>query len=239
MYARTTESPILLLGAAHVIDLERPIRAALRDRILDGVAVELDAGRAASLLAAGPAAPRPRAGLPLVPRLWGLLQRRLGAEIGAGEAGAEMKVAAAVARERALPLFLIDDPIQLTVQRLMQSLSLKERVQLLVGTVAALLVPSRWVAGEVDRYAAAPDDYAAALRTASPSIARVLLDDRNEHMAERLVELRRRGYGRVAAVVGDAHLPGLAAALGRRGVVVETIPFARLREITGSSPPPT
>jgi pheromone shutdown protein TraB len=70
-------------------------------------------------------------------------------------------------------------------------------------------------------------------------MARVLLDERNEHMADRLTHLRRQGYGRIAAVVGDAHLPGLAAALGRRGVAVESIPFAKLREVKGPSAVPS
>jgi pheromone shutdown protein TraB len=238
VYARTTESPILLLGAAHVIDLSGPLRSVLSDRVLDGVAVELDPERAASLLA--PAThPRDRRGLPLLPRIWGLLQRRLGAELGGGEAGAEMKVAALLAEERRLPLFLIDDPLRLTVLRLVQSMSLRERVQLLVGAFVALFVPARVVTREMGRYVESPELYTQQLREASPTLARVLLDDRNEHMADRLTDLRARGYGRLAAVVGDAHLPGLAAALGRRGVAVESIPFARLREVRGPSSRPS
>jgi pheromone shutdown protein TraB len=115
----------------------------------------------------------------------------------------------------------------------------KERVQLLLAAILALFVPTRVVKGEVERYAEAPDEYTNALRATTPTVARVLLDERNEHMADRLVTLRVQGYGRIAAVVGDAHLPGLAAALTRRGLPVETIPFARLREIRGPSPPPT
>jgi pheromone shutdown protein TraB len=91
----------------------------------------------------------------------------------------------------------------------------------------------------MDKYAASPEEYTDQLRLASPTLARVLLDERNEHMAERLVVLRTRGYGRIAAVVGDAHLPGLAAALGRRGVAVESIPFAQLREVKGPSSVPS
>jgi pheromone shutdown protein TraB len=232
VYARTTESPVLLLGAAHVVDLEQPLRAVLSDRVLDGLAVELDAERAAALLR--PGGPSPAAsGMPFVTRLWGVLQRRLGEEIGGGVAGAEMKVAASVARERQLPLFLIDDPIRATVMRLVQSLPFKERVQLLVGSVLGLFVPSRLVRQQVDQYAASPEEFTQALRQTSPTVARVLLDERNEHMADRLVTLRVQGYGRIAAVVGDAHLPGLASALGRRGVAVESIPFARLREVKG------
>ncbi len=229
---------MLLLGAAHVIDLSGPLRSVLADRVLDGVAVELDPERAGSLFRPS-AHPRDRSGLPLLTRVWALIQRRLGSELGGGEAGAEMKVAALVAQERQLPLFLIDDPMRITVMRLVRAMPFKERVQLLLGAVIALFLPARLVTREMDRYAASPEEYTDHLRQASPTLARVLLDERNEHMAERLTHLRARGYGRLAAVVGDAHLPGLAAALSRRGVAVEAIPFAKLREVRGPSPTPS
>jgi pheromone shutdown protein TraB len=108
-----------------------------------------------------------------------------------------------------------------------------------VGASVALFLPARLVTREMDRYAESPEEYTAQLRATSPTLARVLLDERNEHMADRLTRLRVHGYGRIAAVVGDAHLSGLAAALGRRGVAVETIPFARLRSVTALSVRPS
>ncbi len=238
MYARTTESPVLLVGVAHVVDLADPLQRVLGDRPLDGVAVELDAERADALLRPSGTAPGRPSG-PLFVRLWSVLQRRLGAEIGGGTPGAEMKAAALYARERHLPLFLIDDPLRATIVHLVRSMPFKERVQLLIGALVGLFVPARVVEREMDRYVASPQEYADELRRASPTLARVLLDDRNEHMAERLAQLRGRGYGRVAAVVGDAHVPGLKAALGRRGVPVEAITFGELREITASRPSPS
>jgi pheromone shutdown protein TraB len=234
VYASTAESPVLLLGAAHVVDLEAPLRRALEGRTLDGVAVELDAERAQALFAD----PRPHSsrGAPLFARLWGQVQRRLGAEIGGGAPGDEMKVAAQLARERQLPVFLIDDPIRATLIRLVRTMPFKERVALLAGAVVALFVPARVVEREMDRYTAAPEAYTNELRKASPTVARVLLDERNEHMADRLTALRQRGYGRLAVVVGDAHVTGLKSALGRRGVPVEAISFAELRGATGPSP---
>lgn len=233
MFARTNESPVLLLGAAHVVDLSGPIRRVLSERTLDGVAVELDAERAPHVLANEPT-PAARSGVPLFARLWGRLQRRLGDDLGGGPPGAEMKVAAAVARERSIPLFLIDDPIRATLVNLVRALPFKERVILLGSAFLGLFIPSRVVAQEVDHYASEPDAYTAELRRATPTLARVLLDDRNEHMADRLTHLRSTGYGRIAVVVGDAHLPGLAAALQRRGVPVEAIPFRTLRGPTTS-----
>ena len=225
---------MLLLGAAHVIDLTVPIQRTLGGRVLDGIAVELDPERAAALLAPLGTGPRRPRGVPLVARLWGMLQRRLGSEIGGG-AGEEMKVAARIAHERQLPLFLIDDPIRATLAALLASLSVRERVSLLVGAVLGLFVPARVVTREVDRYTDDPAEFATELRRVSPSLARVLLDDRNEHMADRLASLRAQGYGRIAAVVGDAHLPGLTQALHRRGVPVEAIGFRELRSTGPSS----
>jgi pheromone shutdown protein TraB len=238
VYASTAEAPVLLLGSAHVVDLAEPIRRRLSDRVLDGIAIELDPERAQALLAPTPAIGR-RRGVPLLARLWGHLQRRLGAELGGGVAGEEMKVAARVAHDRALPLFLIDDPIRATLASLVAAMPVRERVTLLVGAVVGLFVPSRVVAREMDRYTEDPSEFTAELRRASPTLAKVLLDDRNEHMADRLASLRARGYGRLAAVVGDAHVPGLADALRRRGVPVEAVGFRDLRGATAPSSRPS
>jgi pheromone shutdown protein TraB len=233
VYSSTLEAPILLVGAAHVVDLEGPIRATLRDRPLDAIAVELDDERARALLSEGAPTQGPRDG-PMFLRLWAVVQRRLGGELGSGIAGAEMRSAAALAKERGIPLLLIDDPIRETVGHLIGSLSFKERIGLIVGSIVGLVIPSRLVRQEIDRYAAAPDDYVAQLRESYPGVARVLLDERNEHMAARLAEARRNGFGRVAAVVGDAHVRGLAEALHRRGIPTETVAFAQLRTVTTS-----
>jgi pheromone shutdown protein TraB len=234
--ASTVQAPVLLVGSAHVVDLAGPLRATLGERTLDAVAVELDPERARTLLAdaSSAAAPPMRRGGPFLLRLWAHLQRRLGQQIGAG-VGAEMREAAAFARDRRLPLFLIDDPIGQTIGRLFRSMDVRERVQLLVGGVAGLAVPSRVVERHLDRYDEAPGDYLDEIRRAFPGVARVLLDERNEHMADRLGSLRARGFGRIAAVVGDAHLHGLADALRRRGIPVETVSLGELRR--GPSPP--
>jgi len=235
MYASTTEAPVLLLGSAHVVDLSEPLRRILSERVLDSVAVELDAERAQSLMS-----DEPRRGgsgsAPLFARLWGVVQRRLGTEIGAGVPGAEMKLAIQVAQERGLPVFLIDDPIRVTLTNLVRTMPFKERVMLLASAAIGLVLPSRVVVREMDRYADSPQEYTAELRRVSPTTARVLLDDRNEHMADRLVTLRQQGHARMAVVVGDAHLDGLRAALGRRGLPSEVVRFSELRASTGPSP---
>ena len=234
MYASTREAPVLLVGSAHVVDLAEPLRRTLSERILDAIAVELDAERAQALMAPE-GQKRGSASAPLFARLWAVVQRRLGSAIGSGAPGAEMKVTIELARERRLPVFLIDDPIRVTLANLVRSMPFKERVTLLASAVLGLFLPSRVVENEMDRYSESPSEYTDELRRVSPTTARVLLDDRNEHMADRLASLRQQGYGRMAAVVGDAHLEGLRAALARRGLPSEVIRFSELRAARASS----
>ncbi len=228
MWASTAEAPVLVIGAAHVVDLEAALRRVLVPRPLDAVALELDAERAANLLQPEPEHRRGGRDIPIFLRLWAHLQRRLGAEMGGGIAGAEMRVAATIARERQLSVLFIDDPIRDTLRRLLGSLSVRERVGLVAGAVLGLFIPARVVERQLDQYNEAPQPYLEEVRRVYPSIARILLDERNEHMADRLLDARRKGFGRVAAVVGDAHVPGLADALRRRGVPVETISLGEL-----------
>jgi pheromone shutdown protein TraB len=232
MLASTLQTPVLLVGVAHVIDLEAPLRKLLEGRSIDGVALELDEERAHHVLTEERSAPG-GSSAPIFLKLWARVQQRLGDELGAG-AGGEMRAAAAIAKERSLPIFFIDDPIRETLRKLLGSMSFKERVSLLVGGLLGVVLPSRMISDQLDNYADAPGDYLDAIRDAYPSVARVLIDDRNEHMAGRLTQLRADGYGRVVAVVGDAHLPGLTEALRRRGVPVEAIPFATLRGTTAT-----
>jgi pheromone shutdown protein TraB len=241
----TTVPPasVLVIGTAHVVDLTSALRAVLTTRPLDGIALELDAERAQVLLP-GPGATAAPAGArgapaPFFARLWAVVQRRLGAELGAGLPGAEMRTAAAIARERRLPIFLIDDPVRATLLRLVRSMPFKERVTLLVGSVAGLVVPSRVVAEEMDRYSEQPGEMLDELRRVSPTVARVLVDERNERMAERLAAIRDQGFARLAVVVGDAHVPGVCAALGRRGLATEPIRFRDLRAPTAPSSSPS
>jgi pheromone shutdown protein TraB len=221
---------VVLVGTAHVIDLAGPIDQLFRQYGPDAVAVELDRARADALLS-GTAGPTRGSHAPILLRLWGAAQRRLGAEMGGGFAGAEMKSAVLRALADRLPLYLIDDTVRETMGHLMHGLSPKERVQLLVGGLVGLVLPSRLVRREVDRYAQAPGEYLADLREASPQLARVLIDDRNRRMAERIVELVARGHRRPLVVVGDAHRPGLEAALRARGIAVVAIPFAELERV--------
>lgn len=233
---------VLLVGVAHVLDLEAGL-----DRVLGGfgpkaLAVELDAERA-QLLAervqernAGGSGTRPEGshrGAPFILRMWAHLQDRFASEMG-GVPGEEMLQAAAFAKKRELPCFLVDDPLSQVAPRLLGSLSGKEKVRLLVSTVVALFIPAKLVQGEIQEYSSHRDEYLEVMREQYPTVTRVLLDERNSHMAGRIGGLARK-YGRVAAVVGDAHVSGLSKVLMGGGLKVE---LAHLETVASASSSP-
>lgn len=220
---------ITLVGVAHVVDLKADLARVMEKTSPDALAVELDATRVEALAARSdarekgepdPSATR-RSGQPVLLRIWARMQDRLAAQLG-DIPGAEMLAALHLAQARHLPCYLIDDPIQLVAPRLMQSLTPKERVQLLIASVVALFIPTRVVEKQIQSYTAEREDYLEALRTQYPSVTRVLIDERNVHMAQRLGELAGR-HARVMAVVGDAHVSGLQAALTQAGHPVNLV----------------
>ncbi len=243
--ATATDPKVLLVGVAHVLDLESGLDRVLASFHPQALAVELDPERAEVLSErvrdreraeekGTERQPRRRGGggeAPLLLRLWARMQDRFAADLG-GVPGEEMLQVGAFAKKRSLPCFLVDDPIRQVAPRLLSSLSPRERVKLLASTVLALFIPSRVVEREIAEYSQHRDEYLGALRQQYPSLARVLLDERNVHMAERIAALAR-SYGRVAAVVGDAHVTGLSQVIAGSGLMVESV---HLEALIGDGP---
>jgi pheromone shutdown protein TraB len=65
--------------------------------------------------------------------------------------------------------------------------------------------------------ASAVGDYVEYMRKRYPTLVRKLIDERDEHMS---IQIRKAAetYANVVAVVGDAHVPGLTALIGRDDV---------------------
>jgi pheromone shutdown protein TraB len=236
---------VLLAGVAHVFDVRKGLTETMDRFQPRAVALELDRARAEALsrryegARSGVSVPEASARAPLLFRAWGHLQNRLAARLG-DIPGGEMLQGARLARERGLPIYLIDDPLSVVAPRLVASLSGKERLQLLISTLLGLFLPAGMARREVERYSEARTDYLEALRVRYPNVSRVLIDERNDHMASRLATLAGQ-YGRVMAVLGDAHLPGIERRLQDRGVGTRVVHLEDLlrpeSRVPGGGPP--
>lgn len=222
---------ITLIGTGHVFDLRRRLQREVMVRAPDVVCLELDPPRLRSLLArkAG-AAPAPAPG---VYKLLAEFQDRMAAERGIAP-GDEMLAAFEAARDAKVPVELIDVDAQAAFQRLWKSMGLWEKARFAGSAVLGMVLPKSMMDEELERLQGDYGDLFDQLAREYPTVKRVLIDERNEHMAARLGGLHQAGRQRIVAVVGDGHIEGLRDILARRGVAeVETL---RLKELSAASP---
>lgn len=216
-----------LLGTAHVSRASvDAVREAIAEGGFDAVAVELDTQRLQAL-----SDPDALARLDLVKVIregkaalfaanLGLAayQRRLAEQLGI-EPGAELKAAVHDARERGLPVHLIDREVGVTFKRISARLGFFGRIKLVTGLLTGLLVDDEVGADDIEKLKqgdileASFGEFA----KASPALYETLIGERDKYMAARLREAAAEApppgekIGReILAVVGAGHLQGLA-----------------------------
>jgi pheromone shutdown protein TraB len=214
---------ITLVGTGHVFDIGARVREEIRKRGPQVVAIELDPPRYHALRTKN----RDRSKTPFVYRMLADFQTRVADQDGV-EAGAEMLAAADEARALNVPLALIDKDAQQTFQRLIREMGFGEKLKLAGSALAGLFLPGKSIEKQVDEM---QEDYAGyfdEMGKRFPTLKRVLLDERNEHMARALAEMSRT-QERIVAVVGDGHVDGMAEILAKQGLALEVVRLKDLR----------
>ncbi|HNU36015.1 MAG TPA: TraB/GumN family protein, partial [Methanomassiliicoccales archaeon] len=95
---------------------------------------------------------------------------------------------------------------------------LKERVAMVLSSFGGLFMTRKRVEKELNEFQENEERYMEVLGKSYPTVKRVLIDERNEHMARNI--LRAEGlYGSVLAVVGDGHVEGIRRIISREDLV--------------------
>ncbi|KRA20668.1 MULTISPECIES: TraB/GumN family protein [unclassified Lysobacter] len=208
-----------LLGTAHVSQASvDAVRDAIGSGAYDAVAVELDPQRLQALTD-----PDALARLDLIQVLrtgktalfaanlaLAAYQRRLAEQLGI-EPGAELKRAVLEARQRDLPVHLIDREVGLTFKRASSKLGWWGRAKLGGGLLAALFVDEEVGEEEIEKLKQGDmlESSFGEFASESPQLYESVIAERDRYMAARLRE--SHGDAReVLAVVGAGHLQGLA-----------------------------
>lgn len=211
---------LTLIGAGHVFRIEQTIRDAIHALRPDLVFVELDPGRLGALLERQRTGGRmPRADVGFVHRKLAKFQEDMAGLYGA-DVGSEMLAAVQAGQEVGSRVALIDDPADVTLDRAMRELTLREKVRavgmLVAGGAKALLPGRRNAKAEVEeelrRYQEDPATVLAEVRRKFPTVHRVVIQQRDAAMAHRI--RTNLGAARHAvAVLGDGHLNGMVPLL--------------------------
>ncbi|MEL7061415.1 MAG: TraB/GumN family protein, partial [Acidobacteriota bacterium] len=149
-------------------------------------------------------------------------QKKLGAELGVTP-GAELLEAAQVAEQLDIPIALCDRDVRVTLRRAIAATPFFRRLLLLSETLVTLFESPE--VSEEDLAELRDQDVLSEmmqeLGRRHPSLKRVLIDERDEYLAERI---RAADGESIVAVVGAGHLQGIVEALeARRKVDLEAL----------------
>ncbi len=215
------DTHLTLLGTAHVSRASADqVRNLLEQEDYDAVAVELCPSRFQALLDPDALARldlfaiirQGRVAMVVASLALAAYQQRLADQFGI-QPGAEQRMAIAQARERHLPVLLVDREIGVTLKRVAANLGWWKQLELFSGLLLTLVSQEQVPEAEIERLKEGD-----VLETTFAEFARnrqdlyhTLIDERDRYMAARLrEELDREDYGRVLAVVGAGHLQGIA-----------------------------
>ena len=198
---------LMLIGTAHVIDLESPLERYIREFNPSAVALELDRERWLAL-----SSNKRRSGGPIFVRLLAHLQDYLGETFGSSP-GSEMLAAAKIARTLGSDVSLIDKPILPTLKEAWKAMPWNEFWSLISDSLVSFVGGGDLNLNESMR----TGDFTKELDEFSskyPSIKFQLIDRRDSYMAINLVKLfRRKKYDKIVAIIGEGHLDGMATKL--------------------------
>jgi len=146
-------------------------------------------------------------------------QKRIGASLGV-KPGAELLAAVEAAKERGIPVELIDRDINITLKRTWKNLGLWKRTMLFSSLIFGFddddeeAEPITEASVEGLKKPEELSELMTELGRAVPQIKTPLIDERDQYMSSRAVEVGK-GRQRVVAVVGAAHVPGMKENFGK------------------------
>ncbi len=209
-----------LLGTAHVsLASVQAVERAIGSGQFDAVAVELDPQRLQALTNPDALAKldlievirKNRIALFAANLALATYQRRLAEQLGI-EPGAELKRAVLLAKERDLPVHLIDRDVGLTFRRASQRLGFFGKIKLVMGLGAGLFSSEDVGEAEIEKLKQGDmlESSFGEFASESPALYEAIIGERDRYMATRLREEHNSEQRNVLAVVGAGHLAGLA-----------------------------
>ncbi len=200
---------LVLVGTIHVDPKSASlVRQTIGETMPDIVALELDRERLQALERPKSQRANLSAGFSFLTMV--LLEKFAGQLTGSSP-GLEMLEAAKRAREIGATIQTIDKPIGITAAGI-RKIPLKEKIRLGLDGIASLILLPFGVA-DLSELTEDMEGQIKAFRSRYPKLSRLLLDEREEYMVERLKGILAQNSGIIVGVVGFGHLASIASAL--------------------------
>jgi pheromone shutdown protein TraB len=220
-----SKATIHIVGTSHIAEASaKHIRETAEKMQPDIIAIELDANRLQALKEKAAGKKDERLPLSMIKQigvtgymfavLGRALQKRLGGMVKV-EPGVDMLEGVKIAEEKNLKLTLVDQDIQITLRRLSQEFTFKEKMRILWDVISAPFSKKKY-AFDIKKV---PDDkmiefLLGLMKKRYPNLHKVLVEERNIVMARNLDALVRKNPGRkILLVIGAGHEDDLRARL--------------------------
>ncbi|MFP4006191.1 MAG: TraB/GumN family protein [Candidatus Hadarchaeia archaeon] len=213
---------LTLVGVAHILPKSRlEVERAIAEKEPETVCVELCPSRYLELTGQLDEDDRrieiSRAGI--LSRILKFVQDKMAERTGMLP-GEEMLTAVERAEEMNSEIKLIDRDINITMHRLVNELSFRDKLSLLFEIVKSMIIEE----GEMELNDLTEEGTVEALvesfRDLSEPAYRILIEERNDYMASKISRIMRTNTGNVVCVIGAGHVPGMIdrlEALKRKG----------------------
>ncbi|MBU2100765.1 TraB/GumN family protein [Candidatus Micrarchaeota archaeon] len=212
---------IILVGTAHISDKSVDlVKETIEKEKPDSVGIELDYARFKQLESGNKwqetnvshIVKTGKTYLFLINLMLSNMQRKLGKELGI-KPGAEMLEAFNIAKEKGLVVELLDRDVQVTLKRALAFTGLKEKIKILMHIVSGFFSEQEQLTKEKVESLKQKDvmtELMNELARTAPTIKKVLVDERDLYIANRILESKSK---KIVAVVGAGHLEGIKTAL--------------------------
>ena len=221
---------ITLIGTGHVFNLSQALLDIFEEKQPELLCVELDKQRYNALILkqSDPEAyKKSEKNVPILYKLLARFQEGMANEYGV-TAGAEMLTTIDFARNHQLPLAFIDMNAQRLFRKMLKKMTLSEKFRIMFSGLGGLFVNKKHVEKELKKIDKNFDKYIEQIGEKFPTIKRVLIDERDTYMVQHLTTANEQ-YGKIIAVVGDGHIPGLSKLLDKNEIEYETVRLSELR----------
>ncbi len=222
---------IILIGTGHVFNLSQALLNIFDERQPDILCIELDKQRYEGLILKQTNPEKyheTSKNQPVVYKLLARFQDGMAKEYGV-QAGQEMITTIEYARRHNLPLAFIDMNAQMMFSKMIKKMSISEKIKMMFSGIGGFFISKKRVEKELENIQKNFDEYLNEIGKKFPTIKRVLIDERNEFMAQQLV-IANEKYKKVIAVVGDGHIPGLVDLLKKKDIIYETVRLSEIKD---------
>ena len=221
---------ITLIGTGHVFNLAQPLLNIFDEKQPNIICIELDQQRYNAMMmkqADLKAYKNAQKNVPIIYKLLARFQEGMAEKYGV-TAGQEMLTAINYTQSHQLPLAFIDMNAQKMFTRMLKSMSFSEKFKLFLTGFGGLFISKKQVEKELKNFEGDFDSYIEQIGKKFPTIKKVLIDERNEYMLNKLIEANEQ-HEKVIAVMGDGHISGISELLKSKKVEFESIRLSELR----------